>query len=405
MIRRTHTPDDTLDPVVAAELAELERALAGAPNADPVLSALVRDVRGEAPDFDGQGRAALDAKVADGFGRRTGPRRLLQLLPGRPLLPVLGVVATVALGLIVATTALNGDSPDATTGLPSGGLQSTGSGAGADSAARGATSADAQTQESAAAPSSTPQDPSTSASPPTASDPGRLDGPRRVERSAQMTLSTAPDEAQSVSDAVIRTVQGLGGVVASSQIATGDAGGQASFDLRLPTARLDRAIAELSKLAHVSALVQDSDDITGAFVSAGARLQDARDERQALLKALGRATTDRQVSSLRARIADSRRRIATLEGELRVLRSRTDRATIGLVVRGDGTASGPGHDDGGAWTPGDAARDALRVLEVIAGVLVVAGAVLIPAGLFGLLALLTVRAMRRRSRLRALDAT
>ncbi len=68
-----------------------------------------------------------------------------------------------------------------------------------------------------------------------------------------MTLSTAPDEVQSVSDAVIRTVQSLGGVVASSQIATGDRR-SATFDLRLPTARLDRAIAELSKLANVSAL-------------------------------------------------------------------------------------------------------------------------------------------------------
>ena len=66
------TADTMLDPAVAAELEELERALAGAPNADPVLSALVRDVRDDAPDFDGPARTALDAKVADGFGRHTG---------------------------------------------------------------------------------------------------------------------------------------------------------------------------------------------------------------------------------------------------------------------------------------------------------------------------------------------
>ncbi len=140
-------------------------------------------------------------------------------------------------------------------------------------------------------------------------------------------------------------------------------------------------------------------------MSASARLKDARDERQALLKALGRAKTDRQVSSLRARIADSRRRIAVIEAEVRGLRARTDRATIGLVVQGDGTKTGSGQGDGGAWTPGDAARDALRILEVIAGVLVLAAAVMVPAGLLALLAFGAVRATRRRSRLRALDAT
>ena len=240
---------------------------------------------------------------------------------------------------------------------------------------------------------------------PTASDPGRLGGTRRVERSAQMTLSTAPDEVRSVSDAVIRTVQGLGGVVASSRIATGDAGGSATFDLRVPTARLERAIADLSKLANVSALTQASDDITGSFVSASARLQDARDERQALLKALGRAKTDRQVSSLRARIADSRRRIAVIEAEVRGLRGPDRPGDDRPGGPGRRHQAGSGQGDGGAWTPGDAARDALRILEVVAGVLVLAAAVMVPAGLLALLAFGAVRATRRRSRLRALDAT
>jgi hypothetical protein len=58
---------------------------------------------------------------------------------------------------------------------------------------------------------------------------------------------------------------------------------------------------------------------------------------------------------------------------------------------------------GGAWTPGDALGDALRVLEVAAGVLVVAAAVLLPLALVWVLAGLTWRALARRRRERALD--
>ena len=64
---------------------------------------------------------------------------------------------------------------------------------------------------------------------------------------------------------------------------------------------------------------------------------------------------------------------------------------------------GGGEDEGGAWTPGDAFDDALRVLEVAAGVLVVAAAVLLPLALIWLLAWLARRGVSRRRRERALD--
>ena len=62
-----------------------------------------------------------------------------------------------------------------------------------------------------------------------------------------------------------------------------------------------------------------------------------------------------------------------------------------------------GDVDEGAWTPGDAFDDALRVLEVVAGVALVASAVLLPFALIWLLAWLGRRALVRRRRERALD--
>ena len=60
-------------------------------------------------------------------------------------------------------------------------------------------------------------------------------------------------------------------------------------------------------------------------------------------------------------------------------------------------------DDGGAWTPGDAFDDALRVLEVVAGVARHRVAVLLPFALVWLLAWLGRRTVVRRRRERALD--
>jgi hypothetical protein len=62
-----------------------------------------------------------------------------------------------------------------------------------------------------------------------------------------------------------------------------------------------------------------------------------------------------------------------------------------------------GATGGGDWTPGDAAADALRVIEVFAGVMLVALAVLAPLGLIAGLGVLVVRMGRRRRRESALD--
>jgi hypothetical protein len=95
-------------------------------------------------------------------------------------------------------------------------------------------------------------------------------------------------------------------------------------------------------------------------------------------------------------------RIAGLEGRLTSLRRRADLATVSLTVRGGGD-NGGATGGGGHWTPGDAAGDALRVLEVLAGVTLIGLAVLLPAGLIGLAAALGLRLGRRRRREAALD--
>ncbi len=217
-----------------------------------------------------------------------------------------------------------------------------------------------------------------------------------------MTLSLeAPfDEVGSTSDDVIRTVDRFNGIVASSSINDAGEGAEATFDLRIPTARLDAALAALSKLGHVANRTQDLQDITSSFTSVQDRLSDARAERRGLLRALGRASTQAQIDSLKARLRESRGRIARLNGDLAALRRRADLSVVALSVTGVQDKGGAG---GGTWSPGDAAGDALRVLEVMAGVALVALAIALPLALLALAIALAARLARRRGRERALD--
>ena len=99
-----------------------------------------------------------------------------------------------------------------------------------------------------------------------------------------------------------------------------------------------------------------------------------------------------------------RSQIARLNGDLDALRRRADLSSVSLVVRGTAAEPGGGSGSGGGgWSPGDAAHDALRVLEVIAGVALIALAIAAPLGLLAALVAIGVRVTRRRRREGALD--
>jgi len=148
---------------------------------------------------------------------------------------------------------------------------------------------------------------------------------------------------------------------------------------------------------------QSAQDITGAVVSVSERLKDARTERRSLLRQLAAATTTNQTSSIRARLRLVSGQIAAAKRDLRQVKSRASRSTIAVTLLADRKSDG--DDDGAAgWTPGDAFDDAVRILEVTAGVLLVGLALLLPLGLVALLVWLAARQAAQRRRERALDA-
>lgn len=414
--------ETTLDPQVAAELEQLDAALAGARVDDAELEALVRDVRALAPVIDPRFQEQLGKRAAESFPREQRRRSLGGRWPStfrhwRALAPALGVAASVLLVVIVAVS-LPGDrsEPGGANGGSAASRESSPASAAVDSEAGGGSSAggsataatpepappsDAQADR-ADAPRS--DDKALSSVPPLPLDPG-AEAPnaqrRKVERAATLSLTTSGDGLQKASDGIVRVTQDLGGYVASSQVNTTERGGEASFRLRVPSARLSDVIARLSRLAHVRSLDQSATDITGPFASTTDRLLDARAERRGLQRALENATDADEIAVLRARLRVVTQRVAVLQAELNALRRRADLSTIDVTVTGRGAARD--EQGAGGWTPGDAWRDAVRVLEVSASVALVALALAIPLGLAVALAAAGTRAVRRRRREAALD--
>jgi hypothetical protein len=389
---------DPLTPAARRELDALDRALAGEPVDDALheLEALVRDVRASAPQMRPDFAERLERELAGGFAgaapaapparRRRRPRRTL-------MLSTAGTVAAALAALVVVLGQGSQQEPSQlarpeTPQAPSGARERGGGqavGAQADRAtADPATSAAPPMAGGAIAPQ-----------PPASVAPG---APRRVERSADLVLETPASRLRRTADDVVRTVDRFGGIVASSTTAADDRGGDATFDLRIPAARLDDALAALSRLGHVAERRQSLQDITASLGSLRDRLADARAERRTLLRALGRATTRAQIDSLRARLRITRSTISRLNGDLASLRRRAELARVAVTVRGVERETG-----GGGWSPRDALGDAARILEVMAGVAVVALAVAVPLGLLGAALAFGARGLRRRGRERALD--
>jgi Domain of unknown function (DUF4349) len=220
---------------------------------------------------------------------------------------------------------------------------------------------------------------------------------REQERSATLTLAVPRREIDQAANEIGDVTADVGGFVARSRVSSSSGG---LIRLRVPSSRLDETIQRLSQIGRVRELSRSAVDITATVVSARERLADARAERKALLTQLADAVTVNETESIRARLDIVSREIAVARDRLRRTNNRANFADVSVTLAARGAAE---EDEEGAWTPADAFDDALRVLEVAAGIALIAAAVLLPLGLVWLLVWLARRGVTRRQRERALD--
>ena len=407
-----------LSPDVERELEALDDALAGrrvAPDLTELgeLALLLRDERPQ-PD-DGFARH-LDHRAAGGFPkgdprRRSSGRRWFawQAWMG----PSLAGALTLAIVGVVLVAGQTGSEDES--GAGSGAVamsqpesdSARSSNAGADDAAGGSGAAPESARD--AAPQATTGE-STTIAPSVPPDNGGGspgtddDAKRRVERSASLTLATRPRDIDSVSAGIQDVTRAQRGFVASSSVSSSTNGGGGTFTLRIPTRNLDDAMAALSRLAAVRERAQREQDITALAVSAQSRLRDARAERESLLEQLADADTLEDAASLRARLRDVSAEIERHRAAVRRVNNRAAFSTVAVTLVADRSAAAPGgEEDDSGWTPADAWHDARRVLEVIAGIALIALAIAIPLALVAIPTAVAFRLARRRRREHALD--
>jgi Domain of unknown function (DUF4349) len=315
--------------------------------------------------------AKLDRRVAAGFPSERTVEQKRELTWGR-LLPALGTLAAVAVVAVV--------------------ISNSGGGGGSDSATP--TSAPATSQFGKGAVRSEQIVPSpTTQVPPTTGRP-RNGQPQVQERTAQLGLATDADKLQDAADGVVDVTGRYDGFVDSSNVHTGGSRGRASFELRIPTQHLQDALSDLSDLGRVTLLNQGSTNVTGSYVDAGKAYADARANVDDLTEQLRDASSPSEAEAIRAQLDVARQQLAAARAALRSLKQRVAYTPVSVEI----TAQGDG-----SWSIGDAADDAVGVLEAIGGATLIALAVLIPLGALLVLGWLGTRELRRRRREAALD--
>jgi len=379
---------NALTPEMERELEALDAALAG-DHTDAELAEIVALVREDRPAVDAGFARELDEWAAEGFPRKessASPGRARIRLPAFPgirsLVPALGIAAALLIGVVVATTIIDGD-------------ESTTSERGAapeQPAPKSVQSDGPSAAETGGAAGTDLVEPSPV---PTPGDQSRVPGrtTRRQELSASLALTAPAKDIDEVSAGVLEATTRYGGVVMRSDVSTASG---ADFDLRIPAARLQPALAALSELGDVESRNQTSQDITGAFVSPRERLTDALAERASLLEQLAKADTPNETASIRERLRIVSRQIAVARGELRGLSERASFAKVTVNVNAEEGGSG------GGWGIGDGLDDALRILAWAAAALIVALAVALPVLILGGFAGAAARVLRRRRRETAL---
>jgi hypothetical protein len=229
---------------------------------------------------------------------------------------------------------------------------------------------------------------------------------RKIVQSAQLQLGAPANRIEAVAQEVFDVVGNQHGIVEHSSVtANGSPGAYAEFQLSIPSANLSQTLGQLSKLpyAHVASRTDSSQDVNHRFVDERGQLREAHALRTSLLEQLAAAVTTQQVDSIQARLRDVDARIGSIKSALDALNHRVAFSRLQVTVNAGNAPIPAHHSSNRGFTLGRAVHDAGRVLTVVAGVVLITLAAIVPIGLVLGLAISIGAPIRRRRREHALD--
>jgi hypothetical protein len=354
------------------------------PNRDDQL---IADLQALRPTPRPQFAAELDERAAAGFPRRSRPMLRLPSLSAKRLLIPVGGFAVIAIAVVTALNIGGSESRDSGEHLSSPN----------PSAQQAAPEASRASTEGASATSF-------EAEAPAVGNTGAASAGirhRAVERSAEITLAADPKDVDDDASRVFEAVHANNGIVMRSSTEEGRPGeAGATFDLLIPSGKLDDAMAAFSDIDAVRSRHEATADITAPTVTTGELLQDSKARVDSLLAQLEGAETESEREAIEAELRQERNHRAALRARFQHLQRRAGFSRVSLRIE---TGAGSESSGGGTWGVSDALDDAGHVLTVAAAVTLVALAVLAPVALIALLAWLTHRAWVRRERRRVLS--
>jgi hypothetical protein len=410
---------DPIDPEIAATLDAIDATLAGEPvdGRYAEIAEIALLLASDRPEVPPAFARSLDGKVERRFAPLGAPQKRRKRNWSRAWQAVGAVAATgVAVVAALAFVGGGGGSSGVSSSSASESLTSAASSAAssppassvpapAQRTAKSLSSAGPAASSSGSVASGTASTPSGSAAP---AAPQALQPPttgRKVVQGAQLNLTAAPSRIDDVAQEIYNLIGQVNGIVQNSSVTQGGPGGNASFELSVPSGSLGQTMTALSSLsyAQVVSRTDSSQDITDQYGAATRALADARALRTSLLKQLANAVTTEQIDSITAQIHDAEASISSDQAALSGLNHQVNYSQVYVSVQAKAVPPPVTHGNGG-FTIGKAAHDAGHVLTVVAGVALIALAALTPIALVVALAWWVGAALRRRRREQALDS-
>ncbi|MFL5737019.1 MAG: DUF4349 domain-containing protein, partial [Actinomycetota bacterium] len=126
-----------------------------------------------------------------------------------------------------------------------------------------------------------------------------------------------------------------GGFVTKSSIQPGKTG---QMVIRVPARNFDATITALERLGNLEHESIKGQDVTAQFVDLQARLSIAQTHRDVVEKLLAKAHSPEQIVRMQNLADDAQLKVEQLQGEIRLIKNQTSKATIALSLRMSGVA-------------------------------------------------------------------